>query len=80
MKLVEISINAVHTGDPNKREAIEAMRRAAVTLFQGKTLGVERVKLEIQTIGLNKGLSTEDAVELAREIVAVEQRRRGETD
>jgi hypothetical protein len=77
MKLFELTS---HTGDPEKREAIEAMRRAAVTLFQGQTLGVERVKLEIQTIGLNKGLSVQEAAEYARRIVAEESRRRRELD
>jgi len=48
-------------------DTISAMRRAAINLLRGG-VDKERIVLELQTIGLNKGLPIKDAVELAKKL------------
>lgn len=61
------------TGDGRKKEAIHAMRKAAVTMVSmGVGRNEDKARQHIQTIGLNYGLKPDEAVELARKILAKE--------
>lgn len=60
-------------GDGEKKTAIAAMRKAAVTMVgMGVGRNEERARLHLQTIGLNYGLKPDDAAEIAQKILAKE--------
>lgn len=61
------------TGDGKKKEAIDAMRKSAVTMVaMGVGRNEQRIRLELQTIGLNYGLNPQEASELAQKVLASE--------
>lgn len=66
----DLSVVADDTSDEH-REAVDAMRRAAINLVHSG-VDAERARLELQTIGLNKGLTIPVAAELARTMFAQE--------
>lgn len=63
--------------DEGNKSAIHAMRRAAITMINaGVGRNEERIRLELQTIGLNHGLKPLDAERLSKKIFASEMGQR----
>lgn len=76
---VKEDLSLARDGDGNKKIAIDAMRKAAVTMVAaGIGRNEERARLQLQTIGLNYGLKPQEAAELAQKILAKEIRLRRE--